>query len=132
MCVMHSTNLMKWVQWLFVDNNYTFQSKDKQSRMIKDYIFVPELIAPGVKYKEIFQEFSCDFSDHFPLLCRIYFANVFPQLPPDCSRNITRWKLDDITKLAELKVHEMNFKCIWKRYTVSSTDDIDEIISLYT
>lgn len=95
-----------------MDNNYTFQSKDKQSRMIKDYIFVPELIAPGVKYKEIFQEFSCDFSDHFPLLCRIYFANVFPQLLPDCSRNITRWKLDDITKLAELKVHEMNFKCI--------------------
>lgn len=53
---------------IFADNNFTFQIKDKQFKSLIDYIFVPEWIAPGVKYKEIFQEFSYDVSDHFHLL----------------------------------------------------------------
>lgn len=50
-------NIQEIILCIFVDNNYTFQTKDKQFRSILDYKFVPEFIALGIKYKEIFQEF---------------------------------------------------------------------------
>lgn len=62
------------------DTHFTFQTK--LFRSLLDYIFVPELIIPEVKYKDIFQAFAYGVSDHFPLLCEIDIQNFFTHLPP--------------------------------------------------
>lgn len=97
----HERNLSSLFSY---DTHFTFQTKDKIFRSLLDFIFVPEWIIPEVKYKEIFQDFAYDVSDHFPLLCEIDVQNIFTHLPPDYSRNIPKWKLADTNNLAAYRI----------------------------
>jgi hypothetical protein len=71
-------------------NNFTFQTKDKQFMSQLDYIFIPEYISQGVKYKEIFQDlnimcltiFLC-----YMKLISLVFCPLYPQIIQGTLRN---------------------------------------------
>lgn len=120
--LMHDRNLCSIFK---MENQYTFQTKDKTSKSIIDYILVPEWLECEVKYKEIFNDFKYEISDHSPLLCEINTSNIFQLLPPDMSRNIPKWSSADpknLKNFTETTQHLLNKSNV----TNLSTDDIDQ------
>jgi exonuclease III len=123
--LMHDRNLCSIFK---MENQYTFQTKNETSKSIIDYILVPEWLECEVQYKEIFNDFKYEISDHSPLFSEINISNIFQLLPPDMSRNIPKWSSADSKKpykdFTETSQHLLDKTSV----TISSTDDIDQYL----
>jgi hypothetical protein len=120
--LMHDRNLCSIFK---MENQYTFQTKDETSKSIIDYILVPEWLECEIQYKEIFNDFKYEISDHSPLFSEINISNIFQLLPPDMSRNIPKWSSADSKNLkdfTETTQHLLDKSSV----SISSTDDIDQ------
>ena len=74
------------------DHMFSFQTKDKSTKTLLDYFFVPEWMASEIIYKEIYEKYEYDVSDHLPLFTEINMKIFFDDHSYNISRNIPRWQ----------------------------------------
>ena len=71
---------------------FSFQTKDKSIKTLLDYFFVPEWMASEIIYKEIYEKYEYDVSDHLPLFTEINMKNFLDDHSYNISRNIPSWQ----------------------------------------